>query len=171
MDHEQSIRTSYQSLLTTLEVALFALFFTLYQLEFAYLWLLSVAGIFLCLSFGIPCEYRARNVDIWRIRIVELVSGTDVEDAFKEGKYRWIPLGKAGVRGESLFGHWFERILIPFMFLIWLSILWYFSILLPFPIPLLIRVFFAFMVFVWILYAFRLIDRLIESKARYYDYE
>ena len=165
------IRTSYQSLLTTLEVALFALFFTLYQLEFTYLWLLSVAGILMCFSFGIACEYRARNVDIWRIRIVELIRGTDVEDAFKEGKYRWIPLANAGIRGEFLFGHWFERILITFMFLIWLSIVWYFPILLPSPIPLLIRLFFTFMVFFWILYAFRLIDRLIESTARYYDYE
>lgn len=35
MDHEQNIRIGYQSLLTTLEVALFVMFFILYQLEAA----------------------------------------------------------------------------------------------------------------------------------------
>lgn len=173
MDHEQSIRTSYQSLLTALEVALFALLVTLYQLKLRdYFWLLSIAGIFLCFGFGTACEYHARLVDIWRTRIVKLVGGTEAEDAFKEGKYRWIPLGKVGLRGESLFSHWFERILIPIMLVTWLSVLWYFPIRLPLSISLLIRLFSTFMTCSWILYVFRFrfIDRWVESKAKYYDY-
>ena len=166
MDHEQSIRISYQSLLTTLEVALFALLITLYQLELRdFFWLLAIAGIFLCFSFGTACEFRARNVDIWRIRIVKLVRGTQVEDAFKEGKYGWIPLGKAGFKAESLIGHWFERVLIPIMLLMWLLIIWYFPIELSFSISLLIRLFLTFIACSWILYAFGFTDRLIERTA------
>lgn len=153
MDHEQNIRTSYQSLLTTLEIALFALVFTLYQYQLvAPLWVLSTIGMFVCFPFGIACEYRARNVDIWRIRIVELVSGTDVEDAFKEGKYRWIPFGKVGFWGEYLFGHWFERILISGKLMIWLILLW------CFPSPFIIRLCGTLATCFWIIYAFRIIE-------------
>ena len=171
MDHEQSIRTSYQSLLTTLEVALFALLITLHQLELrSYFWLLAITGISLCFCFGIACEYRARNVDIWRVRIVRLVSGTVLEDAFREGRYRWIPLGRVGYRAESLVGHWFERILIPSMLLIWLFILWYFPIQPSFSVSLLIRLFSTFVACGWISYVFGLADRLIEKSAFSCDY-
>jgi hypothetical protein len=173
MDHEQSIRTSYQSLLTTLEVALFALLITLYQLELRdYFWLLAIAGIFLCFCFGVACEYHARLVDTWRTRIVKLISGTEVEDAFKEGKYRWIPLKKVGLRGESLFGHWFERILIPMMLLAWLYVLWSSPIGLSLSISLVIRSFSTLVTCSWILYVFRFrfLDHWIESRAEYYDY-
>jgi len=153
MDHEQSIRTTYQGLLTTLEVALFGLFFTLYQLKLIdYLWLLFVLGMFLCFPFGIACEFRARNVDICRIRIVELVKGKDVEDLFKEIKYRWIPLGKAGFWGEYLVGHWFERILISGMLIIWLILLWLL------PSPLIIRACSILAIYFWIVYAFRVME-------------
>jgi len=173
MNQEQSIRTSYQSLLTALEVGLFALAIGLYELELGdYFWLLAMLGIFLCLGFGIACEYYARNADIWRIRVVKLVSGTEVEDAFREGKYRWIPLGKVGFKAESSVGHWFERILIPIMLGVWLSVLWYFPIRLPIFIPTVVRVIFTIMTFSGMLYVFHcpLLDRLIESKAGYYDY-
>lgn len=166
MDHEQSIRISYQSLLTALEVALFALLITLYQLELRdYFWLLAIAGIFLCFCFGLACEFRARNVDIWRIRIVKLVSGTEVEDAFREGKYGWIPLGEVGSKAESLIGHWFERILIPIMLFMWLFMIWYFPIGLSFSVSLLIRLAFTFIACSWILYAFGFMDGLIEKTA------
>jgi hypothetical protein len=174
MYYEQEIRTSYQSLLTTLEVALFVVLITLYQMGLRdYFWLLSIVGIFLCFCFGTACEFRARNVDIWRRHIVKLTKKTEVEDAFKEGKYGWIPLGKKGVRGENLFGHWFERILIPLVYSAWLFVLWYFPIQLSSPVSLLIRLFFTFMACFWVLYAFRFrfIDRLIESKATYHNYE
>jgi hypothetical protein len=173
MDHEQMIRTSYQSLLTTLEVGILVLFFTLYQLNLTYhLWLLSVAGVSLCLFFGIASEYRARNVDIWRVRIVKLVSGTDVEDAFKEGKYRWIPsrvklvrgvedttkvsrqipIGKVGFWGEYLLGHWFERILVSGVLVMWLITLWLF------PSPFTIRLCGVLATGFWIIYAFGIIE-------------
>jgi len=125
MDHEQTIRLGYQALLTTLDIALFGLWFTLYQLNLTmYPWLLALASITLCIIFGIACEFRARNVDVWRRRIVELVSGTDIEDAFKECKYRWIPFGGPGYWGNYVFGHWFERFLIPIMLAVWLYLLW-----------------------------------------------
>jgi hypothetical protein len=159
MDHEQSIRTSYQSLLTTLQVALFGLFFTLYQLNLTkLLWLLFVLGMFLCFPFGIACEFRARNVDVCRVRIVELIKGTDVESFFAEIKYRWIPftqygrLRKAGFWGEYLIGHWFERILISGMLIIWLILLWLF------PSPLIIRACGILAVHSWIVYAFNIIE-------------
>jgi len=163
MDHEQTIRTNYQSLLTTLEVAIFGLFFTLYQLKLTkYLWILPVVGIFLCIIFGIPCEYRARNVDYWRIKIVKLISGTDLEDAFKHGKYRWIPFGKLGFWGEYFFGHWFERLLISIIFIIWQIPLW----LLPTPFqifsfcidPFIIRSFCMLIIGLWIIFAFKMIE-------------
>ena len=120
MDHEQSIRTAYQALLTSLEVGLFSLFFLSLQLGLiSYLWVFFVLGMLLCPFFAIACEFHARNVDIWRIHIVELVRGTDVEEAFEEGKYRWIPFGKAGFWGEYYFGHWFEKIFILFVLIIW----------------------------------------------------
>jgi hypothetical protein len=97
MDHEQSIRTAYQALLTSLEVALLSLFFFSFQLNLiGYLWIFFVLGMLLIPPFAIACEFRARNVDVWRIHIVQLVEGTDVEEAFKDAKYRWIPYGKAG---------------------------------------------------------------------------
>ena len=154
-DHEQNIRIAYQSLLTTLEVGLFALFFTLYQMEFKHLWILFVIGIFLCFPFGIACEFRARNVDILRMYIVSIVKDTDVWDAFKDAKYRWIPSIpsiKAGFLGEYLFGHWFERILITGMLIIWVNLLWYF------PCPFLIRLCGILSVIGWIIYAFRIIE-------------
>jgi hypothetical protein len=160
MDHEQTIRVGYQALLTTLETALFGLWFTLYQLNLTmYPWLLALASITLCIFFGTACEFRARNVDVWRRRIVELVSGTDIEDAFKEGKYRWIPFGGPGYWGNYVFGHWYERILIPIMLAVWLSLLWY----LASPVYLISLV----ASWLWILYTFNLV----ELKAEYYDYD
>jgi len=159
MDHEQTIRMGYQSLLTTLELALFGLWFTLYQFNLTmYPWLLAVTSITLCIFFGTACEYRARNVDVWTRRIVELISETDLEDAFKESKYRWIPFGKPGYRGNYVFGHWYERILIPLMMAVWLYLLWYFTS--PFYLIGLIASWF------WILYAFNLL----KIKEEYYDY-
>lgn len=153
MNAEQAIRTSYQSLLTTLEAAIFGLVFTLYQLELThYLWLLPVAGIFLCMFFGIACEYRARNVDFWVVQIVKLVKGTDLEATFESGKYRWIPLGKVGFGGEYLFGHWFERVLISAMLILWLFALWFFHS------PLIILLLGIGATIYWIIYAFRVIE-------------
>jgi len=127
MAYEQSIRTSYQALLTTLVVAIFGLVFVLVELQRTdRLWTLVAGAILLCLIFTPACEFRANNVDFWRRRIVESAAGTDLENVFKESKYGWIPLGKIGRFGEKLFGHWFERVLIPFMCLalvIWVWIL------------------------------------------------
>lgn len=97
MSYEESIRTSYQSLLTGLELGILGLVFTLYQLKLAdFLWVLPVVGIILCIFFGVACEFRARNVDYWRNQITILVMKTDLETNFKEAKYSWIPLGKVG---------------------------------------------------------------------------
>lgn len=159
MDHEQTIRMSYQSLLTTLETALFGLWFTLYQFNLTmFPWLLAVTSIALCIFFGTACEYRARNVDVWIRRIAGLISGTDLEDAFKESKYRWIPFGKHGYWGNYVFGHWYERILIPIMMAVWLYVLWYFTS--PFYLIGLIAS------WLWILYAFDLL----KLREEYYDY-
>lgn len=155
MDHEQNIRIAYQSLLTTLEVGLVALFFTLYQIGVTHLWVLSVIGVFLCFPFGIACEFRARNVDIWRIHIVELVKQTDIGNAFKESKYRWVPSLpslKAGFLAEDLFGHWFERILITLTLIVWVILLW------TFPSPFIFRLCGILAVIGWIIYAFRIIE-------------
>jgi len=159
MDHEQMIRIGYQSLLTTLEIALFGLWFTLLQFNLTmYPWLLAVISITLCIFFGTACEFRARNVDMWTRRIVELISGTDLEDAFKESKYRWIPFGKRGYWGNYVFGHWYERILIPMMMAVWLYLLW----LLASPFYL-IGIIASWL---WILYAFNIL----KLKEEYYGY-
>jgi hypothetical protein len=153
MDHHQSIRTAYQSLLTTLEVGILSLFFFLYELGLRdYLWIFFVIGMLLCPPFTIACEFQARVVDIWRIRIVKLVRETDLEDAFREAMYRWIPFGEKGFWGEYYFGHWFERIFVLFILLIW----WYIGLQF-FPRPLTI----AFSILVtlsWVTYVFRLIE-------------
>ena len=87
MDHEQSVRTSYQTLLTTLEIVLISFVFLLDQfILIEHLWKFILLGVILCFFFGIACEYRARNVDIWRVLIVLLVQQTDVEKAFIQGK-------------------------------------------------------------------------------------
>jgi len=127
MAYEQSIRTSYQALLTTLVVAIFGLVFVLVELQqIDSLWTLATGAILLCLIFTPACEFRANNVDFWRRRIIEIAEGTDLEDVFKGAKYGWIPLGKVGRFGEKLLGHWFERVLVPLMCLalvIWVWIL------------------------------------------------
>ena len=115
MAYEQSIRTSYQALLTTLVVAIFGLVLVLVELQRTErLWMLVVGTILLCLIFTPACEFRANNVDFWRRRMVELADGTELLEVFNEAKYGWIPLGKAGRFGERLVGHWFERVLVPF---------------------------------------------------------
>lgn len=124
MDHEQSIRSGYQALLTALEATVFGLVFVLVELErTTHLWVLAIAGILLCLIFGMACEFRARNVDFWRRHIVELARGTDLEDAFKRSRYGWIPFGKVGRFGEKILGHWFERALVPAIIMVWVWIL------------------------------------------------
>jgi len=80
-------------------------------------------GILLGLGLGAACEFRARNVDFWRRRIVELAKATDLADAFAESKYGWVPGGKIGRSAEKLLGHWFERIIIPVIIGIWIWIL------------------------------------------------
>lgn len=151
MDHEQSVRTNYQILLTTLKIALLSFIFTLNQFGITeHLWEFILLGILLCFPFGIACEYRARNVDVWRVLIVQLVQETDVEKAFREGKYQWIPYGKVGFRGGDLFGHWFERILITFLLLSWAYISWNFT-----EIPSIIRALGVIAPIVWITYAFQ----------------
>lgn len=120
MGYEQSIRVSYQSLLAALETILFGFVFVLVELQRkGFLSALGVAGILMCIGIGAACEFRARNVDFWRRRIMELVEGTDLADDFIESKYGWIPLGKAGRVGEKYFGHWFERIVIPVLVVVW----------------------------------------------------
>jgi len=151
MDHEQNIRMTYQGVLATLEVGLFVLFFTLYQLGFTQLWILCAIGIILCFLFGVPSEFRASNVDLWRWHIVKLVKQTDVWDAFKDSKYRWIPslpTSRVGFWAEYLFGHWFERILITIMLIGWDFLMWYF------PSPSILRVCGILAVIGWIIYAF-----------------
>lgn len=136
-----------------MKLAFLAFFFFLYELGFVeYLWIFFVIGMLLCPPFTIACEFQARVVDIWRIRIVELVKGTDVEDAFREAMYRWIPFGKKGFWGEYYLGHWFERVFVLFILLIWWCIGLQF-----FPRPLTI----AFSILVtlsWGTYVFRLIE-------------
>ncbi len=154
MDHEQTIRTSYQMLLTSLEIAILSFFVAIVQWEsIHYLWVFIILGIALCFPFGIACEYRARNVDEWRDSIVELVRETDVQDAFGRGKYQWIPYGKAGFWGDYYFGHWYERILITLMLLAWAYVAFYFP-----QIPMAVRGFGVLALFGWIIYAFRLIE-------------
>ena len=124
MSYEQSIRVSYQSLLAALETILFGFVIVLLELQRTEsLWILAMMGILLGLGFGASCEFRARNVDFWRRRIVELAKATDLADAFAESKYGWVPGGKVGCFGEKLFGHWFERMIVPAIILIWLWIL------------------------------------------------
>jgi len=124
MGYQQSIRVSYQSLLAALETILFGFVFVLVELQrTASLWILAMAGILLCLGFGTACEFRARNIDFWRKRIVELAKATDLADAFIGSKYGWIPFGKVGRFAEKLLGHWFERVIIPAIVIIWVWIL------------------------------------------------
>ena len=121
LDHEESIRTSYQTVLVEIQVGLFGFVFILIQLGLTdFLWLVVIAGIALCLIFVIACDFRAKNVDFWRGRIIELVRGTELENDFREGKYGWVPLGKFGRFGEKHFGHWFERLLVPAMIFLWI---------------------------------------------------
>jgi hypothetical protein len=83
MGYEQSIRVSYQSLLAALETILFGFVLVLVELQrIASLWILAMVGILLCLGVGAACEFRARNIDFWRRRIVELAKGTDLADDF-----------------------------------------------------------------------------------------
>jgi hypothetical protein len=135
MDHEQSIRTSYQSLLTALEAGLFGLFFVMVQLQrTTSLWILPATGLFFLFVFGIACDFRARNYDAWRRHIIDLVRGTELEGDFKEGGYghfeEWHPFfdmksrfGRLGRLGDKVIGHWFERLLLPFISIIWLLLL------------------------------------------------
>jgi len=116
MAYEQSIRTSYQALLATLVVAIFGLTLVLVELQRTErLWMLVVGTVLLCLIFTPACEFRANNVDFWRRKMIELANGTELLEVFNGAKYGWIPLGKAGRLGERLAGHWFERVLVPFM--------------------------------------------------------
>lgn len=130
LDHEESIRTSYQTVLAEIQVGLFGFVFILIQLGLTdFLWLVVMAGIVLCLVFVVACDFRAKNVDFWRGRIIEIVSGTEFENDFREAKYGWVPLGRFGRLGEKHFGHWFERVLVPAMIFLWIMTIILFRIL------------------------------------------
>lgn len=121
LDHEESIRTSYQTVLAEIQVGLFGFVFILIQLGLTdFLWLVIVAGIVLCLIFVVACDFRAKNVDFWRESIIRLVRGTELEDEFRGAKYGWVPLGRFGRFGEKHLGHWFERVLVPAMIFLWI---------------------------------------------------
>jgi asparagine N-glycosylation enzyme membrane subunit Stt3 len=79
MAYEQSIRTSYQALLTTLVIAIFGLVLVLVELKRTeHLWMLVVGTMLFCLVFTPACEFRANNVDFWRRKIIELADETEL---------------------------------------------------------------------------------------------
>lgn len=122
MEHEQGVRTSYQGLLVTVQGILFGLTFTLAQLRLqSQNWVLSFLAILVCVLLGSVCEYRARNVDLWRRNIIRLVEGTELERTFLDCNYRWYPLSQKWLQYivQYLLGHWFERIVVLCMLAAW----------------------------------------------------
>jgi len=151
MDHEASAVTHYQGLIATLETALLALFTTLYELNMKnQVWILAVMGIFIGVSFGVAGEYRLRNADAWRKRIVTLIADTDLEPVFRESKYRWSPFSKTRFQSwaQRFAGHWFERIVLTLILGVWTYILW------MFPSPCLLRILSPFVAVFWVIYVF-----------------
>lgn len=125
MSYEESIRVSYQSLVAALQTILFSFVFLLVQLgHTSSLWIFATAGILLCAGFAVACDFRARNVDFWRRRIAMLVKGTQLENDFKGSLYGWVPVGQFGSLGEKYLGHWFERLILPLLTIIWVGIVW-----------------------------------------------
>uniref|UniRef100_A0A7V4NFN9 Uncharacterized protein n=1 Tax=Fervidobacterium pennivorans TaxID=93466 RepID=A0A7V4NFN9_FERPE len=154
---EETIRLSYKSLLTNLEVAFYLLFFMLLQLNLTnYIPFLCMAGLLLCFAFGAASEFHAVNADYWEEQIVRLIASSPLKDIFGQGKYKQVPLGKIGRWGQHLAGHWFEKIAVLIMVLAWLFILWRF---LSNPLVCLV---FTFMALVWFLYVFHVLDQVIK---------
>ncbi len=133
MDHEQSIRTNYQALLLTLETILFGLFSVLLELKVnQFTPYIGSAGLALSLVFLVACEFRAKNVDFWRCRIIDISQGTAFENDFRGARYgsynRQHPFftnWKPGRQLDWFFGHWFERIIIPLISILWAVELFY----------------------------------------------
>jgi hypothetical protein len=83
---EESIRLSYKSLLTTLEVAFYLLFFTLLQLNLTnYIPFLCMAALLLCFVFGAASEFHAVNVDYWEEQIVKMIASLPLKNIFRRG--------------------------------------------------------------------------------------
>lgn len=155
MDHEQGIRSSFQNLIVTIEGLFFGILFTLNQLNYGEQnWVLSFIAILIGVVLGMVGEFRARNVDIWRRQIVRLISDTELEKAFSEGKYRWYAVKQNFLQSifQYLFGHWFERLVVLSIIAGW-SILLYSS-----PSPISIRIIAAVAIFCWFIYTFRVLD-------------
>lgn len=149
LSHEQDIRQNYQNTFFALEAALFGILLALrndYDTQF--ISLLSLCGIFLCWFFGVACEFRARNVDHWRMSVVGIVHKTKLAEVFNIGNYRWFAFGEKGLKGQDLIGHWFESIIITSVLLLWVYLNFHFKTNLFF------QVFFYILSILWILYVF-----------------
>jgi hypothetical protein len=84
----------------------------------------------LAFIFGISSEFRARNSDVWRSKVVELVKNDELlRDAFIRSHYWTSPkfLTKFFNKNLGKWGHWFEEIVIPIMMMAWCYILFKFT--------------------------------------------
>ena len=135
MDHEQSVRSSYQSIILTIESILFSIYFVMMGTDWAgsYLLALPLLGIVFC-GLAIVSDYRAVNVDRWRRTIIDLVEGTELEKDFKEGRWgdpiKQHPFygtktkrGKFGRIVDCALGHVIERAVTPLIFSVWVGFL------------------------------------------------
>jgi hypothetical protein len=136
MAHEQSIRSSYQSLFITVESIIITVFLVIVGTGWLGRYLLAffpALGILFCF-IAVASDYRATNADHWRRKIIDLVEKTDMKEDFKRGRYgdpkRQHPYfssksktGKSGRRIDSLFGHTIERVVAPVILVIWAIIM------------------------------------------------
>jgi hypothetical protein len=155
LDHEQGIRSNFQNLLIAIQGIFFGVFITLSQLELREQnWVLAFISILTCVILGVAAEYRARNVDIWRKNIVRLIKGTELEEVFYEGKYRWYLFKPSFIQviTQYLFGHWFERIITSAIISGWAIVL-YFSFC-----PRMFQVISGIAILFWFVYTFRILD-------------
>jgi len=126
--HEQDIRQHYQSTFLVVESALLGIFLVLQKdINPSFVPVLSISGLLGCWLFGAPCKFRARNVDLWRMSIVQLVEDTNLSEVFDAGKYRWFAFGEKGLIMQDILGHWFEVIVISSVHLLWLYINFHFN--------------------------------------------
>jgi len=135
MDHEQSIRSSYQSLFITIQSIIISVFLVIIGTDWSgsYLLAFPILGMLFC-GLAVASDFRATNADYWSRKIIDLVEKTDMKEDFKGGRYgdpkRQHPffsskskIGKSGRRVDSMFGHTIERVVAPAIFLSWAIIM------------------------------------------------
>ena len=96
MVHEDTLLQNYRTLFIALQAILFGFSIALLGNRAGEIIWLGIAGIVFIIAWILICHFRARELDAWRAKLMEVTKGTDV-GAFLYGRWgtsKVIPLAR-----------------------------------------------------------------------------